>query len=123
MKLLPKVIVSLLVLAAAGIGAWFFVQGEQSNKVLAQMNALVRAMDLTDEQEEWVLSRVAAHHETALEGARKPAAGSGRFADLNVYLDRLFERLIDDARDDGRNALAEQLKLERTQVSMDFQGP
>lgn len=108
-------LIGVVIVLAAIVGGYFFVQSSYSGGVKDQVLSLVNKMDLTDNQRDSVRDMVDEFHEAALD---KAGGQVGAKLDADLYLDSLFDAMVEKVRSRDERELADKLVKERSLVSI-----
>ncbi|UCC28702.1 MAG: hypothetical protein JSU86_10920 [Phycisphaerales bacterium] len=107
-------LVSLVVVIAVGVTFYAHRREDASRRIKAEMLGIIEDMSLPSKWQEEAAWLVEAAHKEAFDNALDVTKKLGRKFDERVYYNKVFDLIIDRAREDGRTQLAESLANERS---------
>lgn len=107
-------LVSLVVVLAVGVIFYVHRREDASRRIKAEMLGIIEDMSLPSEWQEEASWLVEAAHKEAFDSALDVTKKLGRKFDECVYYNKVFDLIINRAREDGQTQLADRLASERS---------
>jgi hypothetical protein len=112
-----KIVVKLLLLIVLAGGVYFAMRENNSARIKGKILEVADVMQLSPDQRADMRSYINAEHETAYRDALNVSSRVGAQFDETAYFDAVFAAVIDRARQDGNNELADAIEQELPNIT------
>ena len=110
-------LLSLILCVAAAGGVYLYMRESNSARIKREVLKATDEMNLSSDQRADVRRYIDAEHETAYRNALNLANDIGGQFDSQGYFDELFAAVVDRARSEGSNDLADKVAEEKSGLS------
>ena len=118
-KWLVRWLISLIILACVAFGGYKYVYSRASDGVRDEVLKIVDDMSIESQWRPEVRRYIRQAHDQAFEAALNVKAQLGRKFNAQVYVDELFDRVVQYARNQGHDRLADTVERERHAFTLD----
>lgn len=117
-KSLVRWLVTFVILAAISVGGFYYVYQRAGDAIKSEMLKVVDDIGFTAEDRAAVNGFIADAHGEAFRHALDVTRTHGRKFDEQLYFNEIFDNIIDRAREDGMDRVADTLGRERVHFSL-----